>query len=566
MLIIKKVTRTLVWVMVLSTSWMSLNAVAALPIGSQLPGAQQQRSIETERRIKQDERLLEKKKTPEKPTVDTQQVEPAKPEVTELTGPRFELKAINFTDSDVFSDDELATFTKNYVGRDVTFSELQRLVADLNAEYYERGFITAQAVIPAQKLKSGILEVNLIEGHVGKINLQGNEATKRSYIVDRIGQAPGDLFELKPLQDSLLYFNKTNDVQLTSELQPGEKFGETDISVEAYEPRTFVIELFGDNTGSSSTGEERGGINVDHKSLFGYRDSLRISATASRGSKEKSISYSVPINTQGGRLAFYYYDSEIDIIHGTLSNLNVGGGSTLRQYDFSQPIFVDEHWKIDGLIQVQDRHSFTDVDYEKIISSEILNPSFGFNVEKEDESGIWFTSINFHRFRAKSGQHAYYSKTRLALARTQALTDQFSGYFNFSGQYTNDNLLPSSEQFQIGGSASVRGYPEGQLIGDKGYYVNAEVITSLPMIQSESFATQNSLQGFLFVDHGGVFSDIPTETETQSDFLTSGGFGLRLAVSEHITANAAVAWGINDHLDQQEPRLHLRVSVFPVGR
>ena len=566
MLIIKKVTRTLVWVMVLSTSWMSLNAVAALPIGSQLPGAQQQRSIETERRNKQDERLLEKKKIPEKPTVDTQQVEPAKPEISELTGPRFELKAINFTDSDVFSDDELAAFTKDYIGRDVTFSELQRLVADLNAEYYERGFITAQAVIPAQKLKSGILDVNLIEGHVGKINLQGNEATKRSYIVDRIGQAPGDLFELQPLQDSLLYFNKTNDVQLTSELQPGEKFGETDISVEAYEPRTFVIELFGDNTGSSSTGEERGGINVDHKSLFGYRDSLRISATASRGSKEKSISYSVPVNTQGGRLAFYYYDSEIDIIHGTLSNLNVGGGSTLRQYDFNQPLFVDEHWKIDGLIQVQDRHSFTDVDYEKIISSEILNPSFGFNVEKEDESGIWFTSINFHRFRAKSGQHAYYSKTRLALARTQALTDQFSGYFNFSGQYTNDNLLPSSEQFQIGGSASVRGYPEGQLIGDKGYYVNAEVISSLPMIQSESFATQNSLQGFLFVDHGGVFSDIPTETETQSDFLTSSGFGLRLAVSEHVTANAAVAWGINDHLDQQEPRLHLRVSVYPVGR
>jgi hemolysin activation/secretion protein len=154
----------------------------------------------------------------------------------------------------------------------------------------------------------------------------------------------------------------------------------------------------------------------------------------------------------------------------------------------------------------------------------------------------------------------------LALARTQSLTEQFSGYFNFSGQYTNDNLLPSSEQFQIGGSASVRGYPEGQLIGDKGYYVNAEVISSLPMIQSESFATKNSLQGFLFVDHGGVFSDIPTETETQSDFLTSSGFGLRLAVSEHITANAAVAWGINDHLDQQEPRLHFRVAVYPVGR
>ncbi|MFD2230222.1 ShlB/FhaC/HecB family hemolysin secretion/activation protein [Alkalimarinus sediminis] len=566
MRIIKNVTRTSVWVMVLSTSILSLHAVAALPIGSQLPGAQQQRSIETERRKKQDERLLEKKKTPEKPTVDTQQVEPAKPEVSDITGPRFALKAINFTDSDVFSDEELSEYSKSYVDRDVTFSELQKLVAELNAKYYERGFITAQAVIPAQKLTSGVLNINLIEGHVGKIELQGNDATKRSYIVNRIGQEPGDLFELQPLQDSLLYFNKTNDVQLTSELQPGEKFGETDIRVEAYEPRTFVIELFGDNSGSTSTGEERGGINVEHKSLFGYRDSLRVSATGSKGSREKSISYSVPVNTKGGQLAFYYYDSDINIVHGALSNLNVGGGSTLRQYDFSQPIFINELWKIDGLAQVQDRHSYTDVDYEKIISSEIVNPSLGFSVEKEDESGIWFSSINFHRFRAKSGRHAYYSKTRLAVARTQALTDQFSGYFNFSGQYTNDNLLPSSEQFQIGGSASVRGYPEGQLIGDKGYYINAEVSSSLPMIQSESFATKNSLQGFLFVDHGGVFSDIPTETETQSDFLTSSGFGLRLAVSEHITANAAVAWGINDHQDQQEPRLHLRVSVYPVGR
>jgi len=560
-------TWTLSVIAVLGAALFSSSVWSALPIGSQLPGAQQQRSIETERRRKQDEKLFENKPENSEEIVDTEKVEPKVPEVTETTGPFFLLKQIKYTSSDIFSNEELDAFSKDYINQKISFSEVQKLVIAINAEYYDRGFITAQAVIPAQKLKEGVLDVNLIEGHVGRVLVQGNDSTKASYIERRIGQSEGDLFELQPLQDSLLYFNKTNDVQLTSELEPGQNFGETDIKVEAYEPKKIILEFFGDNTGSKSTGEYRGGVNFENKSLFGYRDNLKLSGTKSSGSREYSINYSVPVNKQGGRLGVFYYKSDINITDGALSNLNVGGESTLRQYDYSQPVFINELWKIDGVAQVQDRHAFTDVDKVKIISSEIINPSLGINIEKEDESGIWFSSHNFHRFRAEASRaRAYYSKYRFSLARTQAVSDVLSGYFNLVGQYTSDDLLPSSEQMQIGGSATVRGYPEGAYIGDKGYYSNFELMTDLPMLQSEKLPTENRLQGFIFVDHGGVFTDIPTKSETQSDFITSSGLGVRLGISDYISANAAVAWGFNDHADQKEPRLHVRVSVIPTGR
>ena len=565
----KKVSNTWMFsaIAVVGVAVLSSSVRAALPLGSQLPGAQQQRSIETERRRKQDEKLFENKTEDSAETVDIEKVRPKVPEITETTGPYFLLDDIKFTSSDIFSNEELDAFTRDYINHKISFSEIQKLVVAINGEYYERGFITAQAVIPAQKLKDGVLNVNLIEGHVGRVIVQGNDSTKASYIERRIGQAKGDLFELQPLQDSLLYFNKTNDVQLTSELEPGQEFGETDIKVEAYEPKNVVVEFFGDNTGSKSTGEYRGGVNVENKSLFGHRDNLKLSGTKASGSREYSINYSVPVNNKGGRLGVFYYKSDINITDGALSNLNVGGESTLRQYDYSQPVFINELWKIDGVAQVQDRHAFTDVDKVKIISSEIINPSIGVTIEKEDESGIWFSSHNFHRFRAEASRaRAYYSKYRFSLARTQAISDVFSGYFNLVGQYTSDDLLPSSEQMQIGGAATVRGYPEGAYIGDKGYYSNFELLTDLPMLQSDKFPTENRLQGFIFVDHGGVFTDIPTQSETQSDFITSSGFGARLSISDYISANAAVAWGINDHDEQKEPRLHMRVSIYPTGR
>lgn len=527
------------------------------------PALIQERSLETERRQRQQE-LLRRERPPEEPVVDTEDVIPSIEERPE-TGPRFRVEAIEFDDSRILSDQALRELAGPYEQRIVTFLDLQRLVLEINRAYAEKGFISAQAFIPPQKIEGGRLRIRLIEGEVGRYNLSGNDDTRADYLLRAMSLEAGDLFELQPLEDDLYWLNRTSDIQVSAQLEPGRNEGETDINLSVQEPRTQVLEVFSDNAGSSSTGSARLGVRFVHRSLFGYRDRLEVSGSKSSGATDRTLSYEVPVTGSGGRLGLFYADSDTKIGSGPLADINVGGDSTIYQANFTQPVYIDRHWKVDVTAQLQDRNSDTLVDGERILSADITSPALGINVERQDDQGLWFTSHQFIRAHARAREDDYYSKYRLTLARTQLLGEQWSGYFNMAGQYTDDNNIASAEQFQVGGVASVRGYPEGHLIGDKGYYANLEVIRNLPLPSIAHLPERQSWEGFVFVDHGGVFNEAADTGDTLDEQITGAGFGLRLRLADHLTANAALAWGLDDHEDHRKPRAHLRVSFFPMG-
>lgn len=527
------------------------------------PALIQERSLETERRQRQLE-SLRRERPPAEPAVDTEAVIPTI-DVRPETGPRFRIEAIEFDDSRILSEQELEALAGPFERETVTFSDLQRLVLDINRAYAEKGFISAQAFIPPQRIKGGRLKIRLIEGEVGRYNLSGNDSTRPGYILRSLSLEAGDLFELGPLEDDLYWLNRTSDIQVSAQLQPGQEEGQTDINLMVREPQTQVLEVFSDNAGSSSTGSARLGARFIHRSLFGYRDTLEVSASKSSGATDRTVRYEVPVNRFGGRLGLFYADSDTKIGSGPLADINVGGDSTIYQASFTQPVYVDRRWKVDLTAQLQDRNSDTLVDGERILSADITSPALGINAERQDEQGLWFTSHQFIRAHARARESDYYSKYRVSLARTQLLGEQWSGYFNMAGQYTDDNNIASAEQFQVGGVASVRGYPEGYLIGDRGYYANLEVIRNLSLPSIAYLPERQSWEGFLFVDHGGVFNEAADTGDTVEEQITGVGFGLRLRLADHLTANAALAWGLDDHEEHRKPRAHLRISYFPIG-
>jgi len=547
----------------IATVMMMLPVMGAMAQAIESPALIQERSLETERRQRQLE-SLRRDRPPEEPAVDTEAVTP-NIELRPETGPRFRIEAIAFDNSRIFSDQELKALAEPYEQETVTFTDLQRLVLDINRAYAEKGFISAQAFIPPQKIEDGQLRIRLIEGEVGRYNLSGNDSTKPDYILRSLSLEAGDLFELEPLEDDLYWLNRTSDIQVSAQLQPGQEEGQTDINLMVKEPRTHVLEVFSDNAGSSSTGSARLGARFVHRSLFGYRDRFEVSASKSSGATDRTIRYDVPVNRWGGRLGLFWADSDTKIDSGPLADINVGGDSTIYQASFTQPVYVDRHWKVDLTAQLQDRNSDTLVDGDRILSADITSPALGINAERQDELGLWFTSHQFVRAHARARESDYYSKYRLSLARTQLLGEQWSGYFNMAGQYTDDTSIASAEQFQVGGVASVRGYPEGYLIGDVGYYANLEIIRDLPVPHIAHLPERQNWEGFLFVDHGGVYNEELATGDTVDEQITGVGFGLRLRLADHLTANAALAWGLDDHEGQRKPRAHLRISYFPMG-
>ena len=91
----------------------------------------------------------------------------------------------------------------------------------------------------------------------------------------------------------------------------------------------------------------------------------------------------------------------------------------------------------------------------------------------DDVSWTLDKSLNFG---AKTfGGDASFTCYRLNASRIDSLSERFQLVTRLGAQYSFDEQLPSSEQFQAGGLYSVRGYSEALLTGRNGYAVSAEL-------------------------------------------------------------------------------------------
>ena len=245
------------------------------------PGALQQRRIEEDQRRLEQERL---ERTPAvAPVIEAPKAPATAPVASQV---RFKVNAVKFSPaSEVLSAEELKALADAFVGKEVSFADLQRLAEQVNAAYRERGVVTARAIIPPQDVSSGNITLQLVEGKLGEIRVKGNESTRASYVLSRVDAEPGRLVDLPTLQTSLLRFNRTNAAQLRAELKPGQSFGSTDLEIGIIEPKQHNFRIGVDNLGSEVTGETRLGVSYANQSLFGWRDTLNLAAmSASRPS------------------------------------------------------------------------------------------------------------------------------------------------------------------------------------------------------------------------------------------------------------------------------------------
>lgn len=505
------------------------------------PGALQQQRIDEEERRLQLERLKRnpvtdpiKKDTPEQPA----------PKASPGDA-RFLVREIRFTKSEIFSADDLSALARDYAGRELTFADLQILVNRINAAYRDRRVVTAQAVIPPQDISSGVIEIRLVEGHLGDINISGNETTKREYITGRIGLQPGALVDLPSLEQDLLRFNRTNDIQLRAELKPGDTFGTTDLQVNATEPSRHDFRLFADNSGSSTTGENRAGLIYINRSLLGFRDDLYLTVTRAAGQESYSAGYGFPFNTSGGRISLAYYKDYTDIRYGVLSSLDLTGESTTSLLSLRQPVYFGARSQVDLLGTLKKQISKNWISNVFLQETDTENGSIGAELQSADDNGFWIANYNFTAGRSYIFSRDNYTIGRGSVRRNQTLDNNMSaqGYLTF--QHSADSFLPASEQKIIGGEGSVRGYPAGIYGGDTGYTLSLEL--HHPLGKYENGQSTIAANGFFFTDYGYVTPFRPPNSTLRSyEQLSSLGWGVNATIGKRVTARVTLAYALND--------------------
>lgn len=471
--------------------------------------------------------------------------------------PKFDIKKIDFTSSEILSSTELAEIASSVEGKSVTLQDLQKMVATINELYYKKNFITAKAVLPPQKIVDGTIKIELIEGRYGQIRVEGNKNTRDGYILNRLDLEKNTLVDLKEIERTLTYFNRTNAPQLKGELLPGANVGETDCVLHVEEAPLWQTTIYTDNAGSTESGLYRIGALMVNNNLFGGNETLILNPTWTQGTLAGSIGYSQPINNHGTTITFGYSKNTLDIIKGNLKDLDVTGRSEDISVTLGQPLKVTSDLKTDAYLDIHHKTSSTDFFGNNLLDTKSNTYTLGYNVQQTLANGLWYASISGTHIKATQKDnydHKSFSKFNTSVVRQQVFQARQILTFRGMAQLSASKELPATEQFSLGGIATVKGFKESIVSGDTGYYLGVEY--SVPVAEKVNGRI------LLGLDHGAVQQNFENGSK-QRDTLTSASIGYAQNLGKNAFAKLVlgVPLDYSDSVTAGKTRIHFYAQM-----
>lgn len=458
-------------------------------------------------------------------------------------GERFVLKGIHFNPSTFIEKARLEEMARDYVGRSISFEDINELLRKINAIYEAAGQLTARAVVPPQNVDNGVLSIVLVEAKVDALAWQ--EAPKNvdeDFYLKRISVNPGETLDSPALMAAISRFNSTSPgPQVSASLAPGQGFGTTRVDLQAFEPDPWQWSLFANNYGSEGTGREQYGGSLTWFSPTGVADALNAVVVATSGSEYGSLRYSRPVNRHNGVVYVEAGTNTMSIEKGPYATLNIEGDSSTYGLGYDQPWWVDSNWTLLGGIAYSHQTSESTID--GLLLSEVDIDEVILKGQAEYRDGPWYGRYE-QRLRQASVDNAVSGEGDSHqllnglgyLSRDVKADYQLVG--RLSWQFASDSeSLPSALLYQFGGISSVRGYEPGVIASPQGVTLNTEA----------HWRYSEKLQPFIFFDYGRAM-----ELGTADVDLMSVGVGLNFNWGRHVSLGLVAANTLKDVTPDQD--------------
>jgi len=178
----------------------------------------------------------------------------------------------------VFSDAEIAEVTAPFKNRMLMMEDLERLRLALTLLYVNKGYLTSGAIIPDQNVIDGVVEVQVLEGKLTRIDIEGNRWFSSSYLRDRLSLGSRTPVLLAPLQEQLQLLQQDRRIErVNAELRPGDQQGESVLNVRVADRNPFHASIDINNYQTPLVGAIRGIGTLTHDNLTGRGDPLSVS-------------------------------------------------------------------------------------------------------------------------------------------------------------------------------------------------------------------------------------------------------------------------------------------------
>lgn len=487
-------------------------------------------------------------------------------------GVRVFVHDIHVIGSTVFSDEDIDRVIAPFRGRTITTQDLERLRLALTLLYVSGGYITSGAIIPDQDVTFGVITVQIIEGELTSIEVEGTNWFRPAYLQDRIALGIRTPVTMGPLQERLQFLQQDPRIErVNAELRPGAQRGESLLHVKVTEASPFKGWLEFNNFQTPVVGAERGLATVAHRNLTGHGDPLSFAYGRSSGVNPIIDSaYQLPLNAYETTLTASYRRNDFLVIEAPFRPLDIKAQAEIISFTLRQPIVktlsqefalaVTGEYLYNKIESAIPELSGGGPDFQFIAG---LSPTGVGNVSALRFVQEWVsrseTRVLAARSRFTVGLDLLDATIRSGPDRTVAgraiATGRFFAWLGqmqavqrldrwwglqllgrFDAQLANDHLFPL-EQVPVGGRFSVRGYRENSLIRDNAILTSLEA--RLPLLRWAS--GEDMLQLAPFVDYGSGWNN--NESTPFPRFLASVGAGLRWSILPKDRAHFEVYWG-----------------------
>ncbi|WGS51129.1 ShlB/FhaC/HecB family hemolysin secretion/activation protein [Paraburkholderia sp. D15] len=420
--------------------------------------------------------------------------------------PLFKIDHIEFTGDTVLGKSALDAIAAPFIGKHLGRNRINLLLRRVTEAFIARGYITTRAYLGAQNLASGTLKINLVDGKVSAFTLNGhplrprdpNEPWYRTHgggLLTDAGTAwafadsSGDVLRLPDLEQGVDQINRLRRNQAEIQIMPGETPGDSVVAITNHYGDRVFCDLGIDNYGSSQTGTLRYRAGVEADNLIGLQESLSFNYVGTEDSNAVVFSAAAPYGYQT-----FSYTTSISEYQQTISDVALLQGRT-----FSQIL----GWN-DVLTRSRAGRTSVDVTLTKMRTERSLN---GMELTPQDLTVLRVGVNGLRRFVAhdqpaaatwdvgisqglpwlsashdgsdidESDAHSQFTKldatATLQVSLGTLAGTQWGYRATLRGQYSHVALF-GNEQIFLGGMDSVRGFTEGGIAGDCGFYLRNE--------------------------------------------------------------------------------------------
>ncbi len=458
------------------------------------------------------------------------------------------LNGIQIEGLTVFDAKEFEALYHDKIGHNVKLAFAWEVASAITKRYQDAGYFLSRAFVPPQTVKEGIIHIQVIEGYIGHIDVEGPyepNAIVQHYIDRILAERP---VTSQNVESMLLRMNDLPGLSFRAVLSLLKDADEGAVNMTLVASKQDSRgSLSFDNYGSRYLGPNEAATSYNTSFLPMHNTTISgLSSLPKKELKHANIEHKVAIypdltlDLQGHTVhalpGYHLENLMIDsktygfgvglhyqLIRQRQENLAVklSYESDNTRSDISNSPLTRDHTRV---LDFNLAYDLSDQwDGTSIFNLDIVRGIDGLGASKERDLYI-----------SREHAHPDFTKGEMSLSRNQRVADNWSLLGVVRGQYTTMPMY-SSEEFGYGGSVFGRAYDTYELSGDQG--VNAMVELRYGGISDFSPV---GMMPYVFYDIGKVWN--LDEGQTKKASGASAGFGTRLFSSWDMSANLALAW------------------------